>query len=201
MTNGRYKPLLTAAVILFAAWAVAFIGMRIAANAKVTADKVITAVRETDLSRLSAAERAKRLRELADKLNALNGDERRRARANREWDRLWAQMSEEEKGEFIELTMPAGVKQMLTAFENLTEDKRRYAVTNAIARLKTQREEGMPGDAGPEPDDLSEELQKKMIATGLKTFYAESSAQTKAEVAPLLEEMQRMMQSGRLFRR
>jgi hypothetical protein len=175
--------------------------MRIAANAKVTADKVVAAVRETDLNRLSAAERAKRLRELADKLNALNGDERRRARANREWDRLWAQMSEEEKGEFIELTMPTGVKQMLTAFENLTEDKRRYAVTNAIARLKKQREEELPGDGGPEPDDLSEELQKKMITTGLKTFYAESSAQTKAEVAPLLEEMQRMMQSGRLFRR
>lgn len=200
MKSGRYKPLWTAAGVLLLAWALAFVGMRLAANARMTAEKMIAAVRKTDLNGLSAAERAKQLRELAEKLNALNREERRRARSDREWDRLWTQMSEEEKGEFIEITMPAGVKQMLTAFENLPEDKRRYTITNAMARLKSDQAEDGGGERPP-PDELSEELQKKMITTGLKTFYAESSAQTKAEVAPLLEEMQRMMQSGRFFRR
>jgi hypothetical protein len=201
--NPRYKPLATAAVILLVAWALALVVMRVAANAKMTSEKVVNAVRATELDKLAAAERAKRLRELADKLNALDGEERRRARADREWDRLWAEMTELEKGQFIERTMPAGVKQMLTAFEQLPEDKRRFAVTNAIARMQTQREQGIgPGDNnGGDREPLSEDLQKKMIATGLKTFYSESSAQTKAEVAPLLEEMQRMMESGRMFRR
>jgi hypothetical protein len=93
------------------------------------------------------------------------------------------------------------VKQMLTAFEKLTEDKRRYAVTNAIARMRTQRERDEFADGEREREPLSEDLQKKIITTGLNTFYTESSAQTKAEMAPLLEEMQRMMQNGRLFRR
>ena len=200
--NPRYKPLAVAAIVLFAAWAVALVTMRVVAHMKVTAEKVVAAVRETDLEKLSAAERARRLRELADKLNALAGEERRDARADHEWDRLWKQMSEDEKSAFIERTMPTGVKQMLTAFEKLPEDKRRYAVTNAMARMRARREkgEGPPDEGGPQ-EPLSEELQKKVITTGLKTFYAESSAQTKAEVAPLLEEMQRLMQNGQLFRR
>lgn len=199
VTNPRYKPLLAAAVILVTAWALAWAGMRVAAHYKMTAEKMIAAVRATDLEKLAAEARAKRLRELGDKLNQLTPDERRHARADAEWNRLWRAMTDAEKSAFVERTMPSGVKQMISSFEKLPEDKRRYAVTNAIAQMRAQRESGQTPPDEREPVD--EALQAKMINTGLKTFYAESSAQTKAEVAPLLEEMQRMMQSGRLFRR
>lgn len=202
MMNPRYKPILIAGTVFVAAWVLALVGMRIAANARMTADKMAAALRATDLGKLNAEERARRLRELADKLNALSRNDRRQARADRDWDRLWEQMSEEEKSSFVERTMPSGVKQMLTAFEQLPEDKRRHAITNAMARMRAQRERGeFPADDERDREPLSEALQKKVVTTGLKTFYAESSAQTKAEVAPLLEEMQRMMQSGQMFRR
>ena len=202
VTNPRYKPLLAAAVILVTAWVLAWMGMRVAEHYKMTAEKMVAAVRATDLEKLAAEARAKRLRELGDKLNQLTPDERRHARADQEWNRLWKQMTDAEKSAFVERTMPSGVKQMISSFEQLPEDKRRYAVTNAIAQMRAQRENGaMPPDDGREREPVDEELQAKMINTGLKTFYSESSAQTKAEVAPLLEEMQRMMQNGRLFRR
>jgi hypothetical protein len=47
---------------------------------------------------------------------------------------------------------------------------------------------------------LSPELQDKVTKIGLQTFYSQSSAETKAELAPLLEQMQQTMQSGRMMR-
>jgi hypothetical protein len=37
---------------------------------------------------------------------------------------------------------------------------------------------------------------EKIREVGLRTYFAESSAQMKIEAAPLLEEIQRQMQSG-----
>ena len=200
--NPRYKPLLLAAFAVVGVWLLAWAGMRLAASSRMTPEKLIALLHETDLARLDAAARAKKLQQLADKLNTMPRDDRRSARADQEWDRVWKQMTEAEKGELVERTMPSGVKQMLTAFEQLPEDKRRSAITNAIARMRADREsDESPVGARTDREPMSEEMQQKVVTTGLKTFYSESSAQTKAEVAPLLEEMQQAMQSGKMFRR
>jgi len=194
---------LIAAIIFVAAWSIAIAGYLVAKNSKMTAEKVRAFAESVELNGLSGDARAKAIRALADKLNALSPEERRKARLERVWQRWFGEMTEEEKGLFIDWTMPTGFKQMLSSFEQLPEERRQRALGDALKRVK-ESQEGMKGDeqmTGTNgPPVLSEELQQKIARIGLKTFYGESSAQTKAEMAPLLEELQRMMESGRMFR-
>jgi hypothetical protein len=199
--NSQKRIILLAIVSVVAVWMLAWAGFTIARNSRMTAEKVRAAVEKSDLSKLSKDERARLLHDLADKLNALSPEERRHARSGRLWDDLFAQMTEEEKGEFIEATMPTGFKQMIEAFEKLPEEKRKKTIDDSIKRMSEARNSDAPSGTGrTNGPAMSPELQKKMAAIGLKTFYKESSAQMKAEVAPLLEEIQKNMESGRPFR-
>lgn len=205
MLSSRQRPIVFAVAAIAVIWLVAIAGYMIAKNAKVTADKVQTYVGSVDFSRLSAADRAKAIRKLADMLNALSLEERRRARLDRTTYRWFDEMTEQEKGEFIDATMPTGFKQMLASFEQMPEDRRRVVVDRALKQLKDAQDKmaadgQMPAQTGPNQNALSDELRQKMTKIGLQTFYSQSSAQTKAELAPVLEEMQRMMQSGMPFR-
>jgi hypothetical protein len=206
MQSQRWRPVFFCAVAVCAIWLVALAGYRLAKNAKMTAEKVRVYAESVDISKLSGAARAKAIRDLADKLNALSLEERRKARLERvSW--VWFdRMTEEEKAGFIDATMPTGFKQMLTSFEQLPEEKRRKSIDDALRRLREARDQLAAGQPGGNPGGtnsppvLSDELQAKVRSIGLKTFYSQSSAQTKAELAPVLEELQRVMESGRPFR-
>ena len=206
MLSQRWRPVVFSAVAVCAIWLVALVGYRIARNAKVTAEKVKSYAESVDISKLSGAARAKAIRELEDMLNALSLEERRKARVERSAWSWFDRMTEEEKAGFIEATMPTGFKQMLTSFEQLPEEKRRKAIDDSLRRLREARDQtaGSPGSGKQggtnSPPVLSDDLQAKIRTIGLKTFYSQSSAQTKAELAPVLEELQRTMESGRPFR-
>lgn len=201
--NPRHKPIAIAAGVLVAVWALAMTGYVIAKNAKVTGEKVRAYLANTDLSKLNDKDRAKALKQLADYMNQLPQDERRTTRMDREWEKWFKAMNDQEKGDLIEATMPSGVTQMLTAFEQLPPEKRQKAIQDSLKRLREARND--PRNAGQwqgkdAPPPLSPELQQRAAAAGLGAFYSQSSAQTKAELAPLLEEIQRSMESGRLMR-
>lgn len=206
MLSQRWRPVLLSGLAVLAIWAVAVIGYQFAKSARMTADKVKAYLASVDLSKLSGDARAKAIRQLADMLNALSIEERRKARLDRlTWGWL-QQMSEDEKAAFIEATMPTGFKQMLDAFEQLPEEKRHKTIDDALRQLRQERNrvENSSGESMLEgtnaPPPLSPELQAQIRTIGLKTFYSQSSAQTKAELAPVLEELQRVMESGRPFR-
>jgi hypothetical protein len=207
MLTRRWRPVFLSALVVLSLWAIALAGYSIAKNRRVTVDRVRTYIQSVDLSKLSGNDRARAIRKLADMLNALSLEERQKARLERLSWSWFSQMAEDEKSQFIEATMPTGFKQMLTAFEQLPEDKRRKTVDDALRRLRDSQRRMQVDDADDSqppstngPPVISDELQAQIRTIGLKTFYSQSSAQTKAELAPVLEELQRVMESGRPFR-
>jgi hypothetical protein len=205
MLSQRQRAVMWAALGLIAIWGLSFGGYLIATNLKMTAEKVRAYVDSVDLRRLSAGDRARALQALADKINRLSREERQQLRLGRFGEGWFEQMTEAEKSAFVEATMPTGFKQMISAFEELPADRRRKTIDDALKRLREANAraaggaEGMPGGVSRPP--ISPELEAQVRTIGLKTFYSQSSAQTKAELAPVLEEMQRAMESGGVFRR
>ena len=204
MISQRKRAVVWAAVALVGIWILALGGFWVSDSLKVTTAKVRAYVESVDLNKLSAAARAKALQNLADKINALSLEERQQMRLDRSAYRWFDQMTEEEKGSFIEATMPTGFKQMISAFEEMPEERRRRVIGDALRNMRESggRAPGGQGAMGQGTNGLpiSEELQAKVRTIGLKSFYSQSSAQTKAELAPVLEELQRAMESGRAFR-
>jgi hypothetical protein len=203
MLNQRQRFVVWAISAIVGIWLVAWAGQWYLDSIKVTAAKVRAYMASVDFSKLTGEARARAIRELEDKLNALSYEERQQLRAEHLVGDWFAQMTEEEKAKFIDATMPTGFKQMIGAFEKLPEDKRHKLVDDALANLRKANQSaggngtGRRGTNGP---PISPALEAKVRTIGLNSFYSQSSAETKAELAPVLEELQRSMESPRMQR-
>jgi len=200
MLSQRQRSVVWAVVALVAIWVVAGVGYVVAKNSRMTAKKVARYVNSTDISKLSGEERAKAIRKLEEMINKLSPEERQNSRESHNGDAWFQAMTEEEKTQFVEAVMPSGFKQMINAFEQLPEEKRKRSIDEALKRLKETKDKVkagqivLGGDGTNQPPPISDELQAKIRTIGLKSFYSQSSAQTKAELAPVLEELQRVME-------
>ncbi len=196
MANSRFRPFLYAAVGLVAVWAAVWAAYAYAHHMKMTAEKVRAYALGLNLDRLSADARAKSLKELADRINSLSPDERQKWRQGGEWKDLFNRMTEEERGNFIDATLPSGFKQALDAFSQMPPEKRKKMVDNALTKMKEDAAAGMgPGtpNSNPNGPQLSPELEQKVRGLGLKVLYSQSSPETRADLAPLVEEIQRQV--------
>ncbi|MEN9677369.1 MAG: hypothetical protein RIS76_3265 [Verrucomicrobiota bacterium] len=205
MTHRR-RLLLTVSVAMVAAWLLAWAGFAFARSTQVTPERIARTLRSTRFAGLSAAERLHVIRKIAAMLNRLSPEDRRAVRLNPDFNQWFRELEDGEKGAFLELTVPTGFNQMLTAFEQMPEDRRRRAIADSVRRLREARErmavDGTASDAAGtnQPPELSPELQEKMVTLGLKSFYETGSPDLKAELAPVVGELQQAMEAGRGLR-
>lgn len=182
------------------AWA----GLGLTRRRPVSAEEVARYAKSVELSRLVGAQRSAALLELEDKVNSMTLVERRKWWLSGEWREWFATMTETEKGQYIDATLPTGLKQVLNAFEDLPDGERSKAIDDAMRQLKATHRlatDHEPGHAesmyGTNPPPvLSPDLENRARMDGFKTFYVDSSPQTKAELAPLVEELQHQLEGG-----
>lgn len=199
MSQHTKRPLLLGFGALVLVWALAWSGFVIARHCRMTVDKLNAYQRSGDLAHMSSAERLKFLKGLAQRLNALSPEERQQWQLNLDWFR---QLTDEEKAYFLDAFLPGEMQTALRLFERWPKDRQQQEIDRALKELRENAAKPgigqMPGLNGTNPPLLTPELDQKVRTLGLNTLFSQGSAQTKAQLAPLLLEVQRQLESGQL---
>lgn len=199
MSQHTKRSILLALGALVLVWLLAWSGYVIARHCRMTAEKVSQYQRSRDLARMSAAERLKFLKGLTDRLNALSPEERQHWALDRDW---FAQLTDEEKAYFLDSFLPGEMQTALRLFERWPKERQQQEIDRALKDLQENAAKPgvgqTPGLNGTRPPLLTPELDKQVRTLGLNTLFSQGSAQTKAQLAPLLMEVQRQMESGQL---
>ncbi len=187
------RPLwIKAALLLAAVWLVVGGAVYFARSAKATPETLVAYVKAHPVEGKPEKERKKVIENVAGRLNQLDYEERREFRMGRKMDGFFRELTPVEQARFLDLTLPTGFKQMMNSLNKMPREKRREVVTKALEEMRKNE-----GEGGPPPALGDDKTAQKIIDEGFKSFYSEASAETKMDVAPLIEQMQKNMQGGR----
>jgi hypothetical protein len=158
-----------------------------AQSAKPTPEKLVAFVAAHPVDGRSPGQRDKVIDSVAQQLNALEYEQRRDLRVNKRLEAFFKSLSPAEQDRFLDLTVPAGYKQMMEAFNKMPPVKRKQMVEKALVQIQAQTID----EAKPQMDDPHV---RKMIDQGFQSFYSDASAETKMDLAPLIEQIQKNLQ-------
>ena len=170
-------------------WVVALVAIHFLHLLQPTSTSIGLWAQRQQLGSLTAEERASRVDSLADQMNQLSFAERQKLFRNTGFQSLTQQMTAEEKLSLMDKTLSRGMAQLMDAFNRMKPEERRRIVTQALENMKQRDEDGQ----APRPA-LSNPAMQKVIQTGFTSYLQNASAETKLDLAPLVEQMQIDMQ-------
>lgn len=138
-------------------------------------------------------EREKKIREMADLVNRLDFAEREKARDERSLDRMTERMSNDEKVLFIDLTVRESMGRFMEAIDNLPPEKRKQFVEKALKDIET----GKTAEEIARLQNLGKDVIEKVQSEGMRAYFEKASADTKLDLAPLMESTNELMQNLR----
>ncbi|MEC5126042.1 hypothetical protein VSU19_04740 [Verrucomicrobiales bacterium BCK34] len=192
--NSRNSGLIKGAVCLVVIWAVIGLSIKLVRSAKPTAEKVTAYLADNDLSGISdEARRREVIGRTAEMLNAMDSDELEALNGKEDEDprrKLFGELSSEEQLYFLERRIGRAFEQIMESFNAMERDERKKIVERSMKRIQER------GGSGGPFDEENPEVAEQITDAGLKAYYSTANAETKIDLAPLLEEMQRTIAQG-----
>jgi hypothetical protein len=196
------KIMIQAAVAILAVWLLVF-GIRTwAGSKKITAEKVNQAVQSAQFADWSqeenpeagtAAQREKKLREIAGLINRLDFQEREKNRENRSGEQFFKVLSPRERSLFIELTIAESMNKFMEALDQMPAKDRQKFVKQGLAEI----EKGKTADDMKRTQELGDDVMNKITEEGMRAYFEKANSETKLDLAPLMESMNEVMQGMR----
>ena len=177
------------AAVLVAIWGAAAVVIWVSRSASPTPGKLKAYVEAHPLAGADGAGRERILEKTAALLNGLSFEQRRELRETGAVRGFFESLTPPERARFLDLTLPEGFRQMMSALNKMAPEKRQKLVQRVLDDMK----KNAPQSAGR----ISEDEVKKIVGQGVSSFYENANADVKLDFAPVLEELQRNLQSPR----
>lgn len=197
--NVVIKALAALILVWLAVWAV----RSYAASRKITAESLnqqIQKARFADWSNLESApdaaeakRRDSQLRDIASTLNRLDFQEREKNRRNRGAEDFFRKLTRDEKNHFIELTVMESMNRFMESLDSMPAEQRKRFVAQGLKEVQ----EGRTAEDMERANELGKDLLDKISQEGMRAYFEKSSADTKLDLAPLMEAINETMQGLR----
>lgn len=182
-------------------WASVFAVRSFASSKKITAGLIEREVKELKFDDWSenpgsgavAEEREEEIRRIADMVNRLDFAEREKNRQNRGGEDFFRKLSTTEKNLFIDLTIMESMSRFMEALDQMPEEQRKSFVERGLKEIQ----EGRTEEEMARAKELDENLLTKISEEGMRAYFDKASADTKLDLAPLMEAMNEVMQGLR----
>lgn len=199
--NRNRSIIFKAIAILALVWGVVFAVRAFAEGKKITAERLDREVKELKLTDWSENEgssaeaklREEKIRNIADMVNRLDFDERQKNRDSRAGEQFFGRLSSKEKNLFINLTIVESMTRFMEALDQMPPDQRKKFVEQGLKEIQDGRTEEEMRKA----KEMDENLLNKITQEGMSAYFDKASADTKMDLAPLMEAMNEVMQGLR----
>lgn len=199
----RRSVILKALAVLFMVWAVVAIVRGYAGSKKITAESLNHVIESANMADWSEFENApntaearrrdSELRKIAGMVNRLDFKEREKNRRNRGGEEFFRKLNTAEKNLFIDLTVMESMNRFMESLDAMPPEQRRRFVEQGLREIQAgQTEEEMA-----RAEELSPEILEKISQEGMRAYFEKSGAQTKLDLAPLMEAINETMQGLR----